>query len=70
MVFLSFQDSSLFQNWLWNFSIFHDYVIAGYVIGHDVIGQSVMESENSGLGLFIIENRLVIDGLDKKYWPI
>ena len=60
------QYSSLFQKMSWNFFIFYDYVIAHYVIGHDVIGHPVVWTDNSGLGLYNIENRLVIDGPQKK----
>ena len=48
---------------------FSDYVIGYDVIGHDVIGDQVCLTDNSGLSLFAIENRLVIHGSDKKLWP-
>ena len=70
VMFLSIRDSSLFQNWLWNFLIFGNYIIADYVFGHDVIGQPDIESDNFGIVPFNTEIRLAIDGLDKKYWSI
>ena len=48
---------------------FSSYVIGHDVIGHDVIGDQVGPTDNSGLSLFAIENRLVIHGLDEKLWP-
>ena len=42
---------------------FKDYVIAHDVIGHDVIGHPEVGTDNSGLGLYGIENRLAIGGL-------
>ena len=36
-----------------------DYVTSYYVIGHDVIGQSDMRTDNFGLGQFISKNRLI-----------
>ena len=61
MLFGSSQGSSLFQKIVCQFVNFSD-----YVIGHDVIGDPVVPTDNSGLGLFAIENRLAIHGLDKK----
>ena len=49
---------------------FKDYFIAHDVIGHDVIGDPVAPTDNSGLGLVAIQNRLAIHSLDKKLWPI
>ena len=69
-LFLSNQSSSPFQKMGWNFSIFNDYVIAYDVIGHDDIGHPVVRTDSSGLALFGIKNRLVIGGLQKKWWPI
>ena len=46
----------------WNFFIFNDYVIARDVIGHDDIGHLVVRTDNSGIGLYGIKNRLVIYG--------
>ena len=54
-------DSSLFQKTMRKFQNFSD-----YVIGYDVIGDQVFLTDNSGLSLFAIENRLVIRGLHKK----
>ena len=42
---------------------FKDYVIAHDVIGHDVIGHPEVRTDNFGLGLYGIENRLAIGGL-------
>ena len=66
MLFGSSQGSSLCQEIVCQFVNFSDYVIGHDVIGHDVIGDPVAPTENSGLGLFAIENRLAIHGLDKK----
>jgi len=52
------------------FDHFSDYVIGYDVIGHDVIGDPVAPTDNSGLGLVAIQNRLAIQSLDKKLWPI
>ena len=46
--------------------IFDDYVIAHDVIGHDFMGHPVIGTDNSGLGLYDISNRLVVHGLQKK----
>ena len=40
-----------------------DYVIAHDVIGHDVIGHPDVRTDNSGLDLYDIENRLALCGL-------
>ena len=53
----------LFQKTVWNFFIFYDYVIGHDVIGHDVIGHPEVGTDNSGLGLYGIENRLAIGSL-------
>ena len=45
------------------FENFSDYVIGYDVIGHDVIGHPEVGTDNSGLGLYGIENRLAIGGL-------
>ena len=45
---------------------FHHYITPYYVIGHDVTGHPDMRADNSGLGLSIIENRLVIAALQMK----
>ena len=66
MLFGSSQGSSLCQEIVCQFVNFSDYVIGHDVIGYDVIGDPVAPTENSGLGLFAIENRLAIHGLDKK----
>ena len=56
-------DSSLFQKTMRKFENFSDYVIGYDVIGHDVIGHPEVGTDNSGLGLYGIENRLAIGGL-------
>ena len=48
---------------LHQFGNFRNYVRAHYVIGHDVIGHPEVETDNSGLGLYDIENRLAIHSL-------
>ena len=35
-------------------------------MSHDVIGDPVAPTDNSGLGLFAIQNRLAIHSLDKR----
>ncbi len=61
--FLSSHDSSLFRKSDGKFTNFDDYVIVDYVIGHDVIGHRDIRTDNSGLILFSIENRLIVAGL-------
>ena len=56
-------DSSLFQKTMRKFENFSDYVIGYDVIGHDVIGHAEVGTDNSGLGLYGIENCLAIGGL-------
>ena len=46
------------------FENFSDYNIADYVIGHDVIGHPEVRTDNSGLYLYSIENRLAVHGLE------
>ena len=62
-------DSSFFQKTMRKIENFSDYVIGHDVIGHDVIGDPVAPTDNSGLDLFAIQNRLIIRYLDKKLWP-
>ena len=64
VLFWSNHGSSLFQKMGWNFFIFYDYVIAHDVTGHDVIGLSEVWTDNSGLGLYGIENRLAVHDLE------
>ena len=45
------------------FDNFDDYLRADYVIGHDVIGNPKVGTENSRLGLYGPENRFAIHGL-------
>ena len=59
-----FSDSSLFQKTMRKFENFSDYNIADYVIGHDVIGHPEVRTDNSGLYLYSIENRLAVHGLE------
>ena len=66
MLFSASQGSSLFQNRACQFHHFSDYVIGHDVIGHDVIGHPEVRTDNFGLGLSGIKNRLAIDGLQKK----
>ena len=66
MLFGASHDSSPFQNRACQFLNFSDYVIGHDVIGHDIIGDLVSLTDNSGLGLFAIENRMTIHGLGKK----
>ena len=47
---------------------FKDYVITDDVIGHDVIGHPEVGTDNSGLHLSDVENRLAIRGLHKMLW--
>ena len=47
------------------FGNFSDYVIGHDVIGHDDIGHRVVRTDNSGLDLYGIKNRLVVGGLHK-----
>jgi len=61
--FLSTHDSSLFRKSERKFTNFDDYVIVDYVIGHDVIGHPDVRTDNAGLILFSIENRLIVAGL-------
>ena len=63
-LFLSNQSSSLFQKMGWKFFIFYDYVIAHDVTGHEVIGHSEVRTNNSGLDLYGIENRLIVHDLE------
>ena len=65
-VFRSSPDSSLFHKLVCKFDNFNDYVIVHYVIGHDVIGHPEVGTDNSGVALYDIKNRLVINGLQKK----
>ena len=51
---------------IWKFS---DYVIGYEVIGHDVIGIPVVHTDNTGVGQYGIENRLIIHGLQQMFWP-
>ena len=62
-------DSSLFQKTMRKFENFSDYVIGYDVIGHDVIGIPVVQTDNTGVGQYGIENRLVIHGLQQMFWP-
>ena len=62
-VFRSSFDSSLFQKLVCKFDNFDDYLRADYVIGHDVIGNPKVGTDNSRLGLYGPENRLAIHGL-------
>ena len=55
-------NSSLFQKIVCKFENFDDYLRADYVIGHDVIGHPKVGTDNSRLGLYGHENRLVIHG--------
>ena len=48
------------------FENFSDYVIGHDVIGHDDIGHRVVRTDNSGLDLSGIKNRLAVGGLHKK----
>ena len=57
MLFWASHDSSLFQNRACQFVKFSDYVIGHDVIGHDIIGDLVSPTDNSGIGLFAVENR-------------
>ena len=43
-----------------HFSIFQDYTIARYVIGHDVIGHLAVGTDNSWVGPSDVENGLAI----------
>ena len=63
MLFGLSQSSSFFHKLVPQFINFKDYVITDDVIGHDVIGHPEVGTDNSGLGLFGIENRLAIGGL-------
>ena len=49
-----------------NYSIFWEKTSLEFFEGHDVIGDPVAATDNSGVGLFAIQNRLAIHGLDKK----
>ena len=62
-------DSSLFQKTMRKFENFSDNVIGYDVIGHDVIGIPVVQTDNTGVGQYGIENRLVINGLQQMFWP-
>ena len=68
VLFESSHGSSLFRNMLHKFGNFCNYVRAHYVIGHDVIGHPKVETDNSGLDLSDVENRLAIRGLHKMLW--
>ena len=46
------------------FENFSDYIIADYVIGHDVIVHPEVRTDNSGLDQYSIENRLAVHGLE------
>ena len=61
-LFLSSHDSSLFRKSDGKFTNFDDYVIVDDVIGHDVTGHPEVSTDNTGLGLYGIENRLLIHG--------
>ena len=69
VLFRSSHGSSLFRKMFCQCSNFSDYVRARYVIGHDVIGHPEVPTDNSGLSLFDVENRLTIHGLHKNLWP-
>ena len=69
-VFWSFLGSSLFHKKDPQFDDLDDYVTRYDVIRHDVIGQSDMRTDNSGLAQFISKNRLVDFGPHKKWQPI
>ena len=56
--FWSSPGSSLFQKMMRKFRNFDDYVTTHYVIDDDVIGYPDVRTDNSGLGLHSIENRL------------
>lgn len=62
-------DSSLFRKTMRKFENFSDYVIGYDVIGYDVIGIPVVQTDNTGVGQYGIENRLVIHGLQQMFWP-
>ena len=62
-VLLPLSDSSLFQKTMRKFENFSDSIISDYVIGDDVIGHPKVGTDNSGLGLYDIENRLIIHSL-------
>jgi len=51
------------------FENFSDYVIGYDVIGHDVIGIPVVHTDNTRVGQYGIENRLIIRGLQQMFWP-
>ena len=63
------QHSSLFRKLICQFGDFCNYVNAYYVIGHDVIGHPKVGTDNSGLGLYGTETRLVLYGLEEILWP-
>ena len=46
------------------FENFSDSIIADYVIGDDVIGHPEIRTDNSWAGLYGIQNRLAINGLE------
>ena len=60
--FLSSHDSSLFRKSDGKFTNFDHYVIVDDVIGHDITGHPEVSTDNTGLGLYGIENRLLIHG--------
>ena len=67
-MFRSSPDSSLSQKIVCKFDNFDDYLRADYVIGDDVIGHPEVPTDNFGLGLLDVENRLTIHGLHKMLW--
>ena len=68
MLFESSHDPSLFRKMMHKLGNFCNNVRAHYVIGHDVIGHPKVGTDNSGVGLSNVENRLTIHSLHKMLW--
>ena len=67
VVFGSPTELSFFQKKC-EFNIFRDYANAHNVTGYDVIGHPLIQTDNFGLDLSDVENRLTIHGLHKMLW--